>query len=312
LRIFLWIGLSLVLFCCFGLPRQARSQTNLGNSLASKTTKIVLLGTGTPNADPERSGPAVAIVVNDTPYLVDFGPGVVRRAAAAEKLGVKGLAPKNLRVAFVTHLHSDHTAGYPDLILTPWVLDRDKPLEVYGPPGLASMTEHILKAYKEDIDVRLKSGEPISKEGYKVIAHEIGLGVIYKDQNVTVTAFPVHHGTWKYAFGYRFDTPDKRIVISGDCTPSEEVIKNCDGCDALVHEVYSGVALAKRPIEWQRYHSNFHTSAEQLAELAAKARPKVLILYHQLMWTATESELLAEIRNGYKGTVISGHDLDIY
>src|SRR4026207_1678372 len=132
-------------------------QESTGNSSRSQ---VVLLGTGTPNADPERSGPSVAIVVNDTPYLVDFGPGVVRRAAAAFRKGVKGLAVKNLSRAFVTHLHSDHTAGYPDLILTPWVLERKEPLEVFGPKGIKPMTEHILKAYSADIDIRLNGGEP--------------------------------------------------------------------------------------------------------------------------------------------------------
>ncbi len=122
---------------------------------AAPRTQLVLLGTGTPNADPERFGPAVAIVVDDVPYLVDFGPGVVRRAAAAFARGIKGLDPKLLRTAFVTHLHSDHTAGYPDLIFTPAVLARDAPLQVYGPPGIRTMTDHVMKAWAEDVDVRL-------------------------------------------------------------------------------------------------------------------------------------------------------------
>jgi ribonuclease Z len=113
---------------------------------ASKT-KIVLLGTGNPGPDPDRSGPATAIVVSGTAYLIDFGPGVVRRAAAAflDK-DIKELEPTKLRVAFVTHLHSDHTVGYPDLIFTPWTVGRRVPLEVYGPKGLRAMTEHLLEA----------------------------------------------------------------------------------------------------------------------------------------------------------------------
>src|SRR5512134_2890972 len=98
-------------------------------------TQIVLLGTGTPSPDPDRSGPATAIVVNGTPYLIDFGPGVVRRIAAASQQGVPGLTVVNVRVVFVTHLHSDHTAGYADLILTPWSVGRSHALEVYGPKG---------------------------------------------------------------------------------------------------------------------------------------------------------------------------------
>ena len=104
--------------------------------------RVVLLGTGTPNAEPERSGPCVAVVVKDSAYIVDIGPGVVRRAAAAYNKGVKALKTTNLKIAFCTHLHSDHTAGYPDLIFTPWVEGRDVPLEMYGPPGIRDMTEH--------------------------------------------------------------------------------------------------------------------------------------------------------------------------
>ncbi|PYT02247.1 MAG: MBL fold metallo-hydrolase, partial [Acidobacteria bacterium] len=169
-------------------------------------TQIVLLDTGTPNADPARSGPSVAIVVNDTPYLVDFGPGVVRRASAAFQKGVKGLAVKNLSRAFVTHLHSDHTVGYPDLIFMPWVLDRKEPLQVFGPKGIKPMTAHILKAYREDINIRLNGGEPSNKTGYKVIAHDLKPGVVYRDENVTVKAFLVNHGSWREAYGFRFET----------------------------------------------------------------------------------------------------------
>jgi len=277
-----------------------------------RPTQIVLLGTGTPNADPDRSGPSVAIVVNDTPYLVDFGPGVVRRAAAAFQKGIKGLAVKNLNRAFVTHLHSDHTTGFPDLVFTPWVLERKEALEVFGPKGIKAMTGHILKAYREDIDIRLFGGEPSNKTGYKVVAHEIKPGVVYKDENVTVKAFLVNHGSWREAYGFRFETPDRTIVISGDCRPSPSVIQNCSGCDVLIHEVYSEAGFATRPAEWQRYHSGYHTSSRELAELATRAKPGLLVLYHQLFWGTSEDDLLKEVRAGYSGKVVSGRDLDVY
>jgi ribonuclease BN (tRNA processing enzyme) len=282
------------------------------NGSARTPAQIVLLGTGTPNADPDRSGPSVAIVVNDTPYLIDFGPGVVRRAAAAFQKGIKGLAVKNLNRAFVTHLHSDHTAGYPDLILTPWVLERKEPLEVYGPKGIKAMTGHILKAYREDIDIRLGGGEPSNNTGYKVIAHEIKPGIVYRDENMTVKAFLVNHGSWREAYGFRFETPDRTIVISGDCRPSPSVIQSCNGCDVLIHEVYSQAGFATRPPEWQRYHSRYHTSSRELAELASKARPGLLVLYHQLYWGTSDDDLLKEVRAGYAGKVVSGSDLDVY
>ena len=276
------------------------------------TSQIVLLGTGTPNADPERSGPSVAIVINDTPYLVDFGPGVVRRASAAFRRGIKGLEVKNLRRAFVTHLHSDHTAGYSDLILTPWTLERREPLEVFGPKGIKAMTAHLLKAYQQDISIRLRGGEPSNKTGHNVIAREIKPGVVYKDVNVTVKAFLVNHGSWGEAYGFRFEAPDRTIVISGDCRPTPSVIENCNGCDVLIHEVYSQTGFATRPPEWQKYHSRYHTSSRELAELASKAKPGLLVLYHQLFWGTSEEDLLREVRSGFSGKVVSGRDLDVY
>lgn len=274
-------------------------------------TKIVLLGTGTPIADPDRSGPAVAIVVNDTPYLIDCGPGVVRRAAAAHQSGIAGLEVQNLKRLFVTHLHSDHTAGYADLIFTPWVLGRDEPLVVYGPEGIREMTEHLTAAYAQDIRVRLDGLEPANDRGYRVQVHEIEPGIIYDDANVTVRAFSVRHGSWPQAYGFVFITPDRRIVISGDTVPAESVVENCRGCDVLIHEVYSAVRFETRSAEWQKYHSDFHTSTRELAEIASRAKPRLLVLYHQLFWGCSEEELLSEIREMYGGPVVSGGDLDV-
>ena len=276
-------------------------------------TKLVLLGTGTPNADPDRFGPSVAIVVNDTPYIVDFGPGVVRRASAAASLkGIVGLKPENLKIAFATHLHSDHTSGLADLILTPAVLDRHAPLVLYGPKGIKSMAEHILKAYEQDIEIRTKGLENGDPQAYIVDAREIKPGIIFKDANVTVKAFAVHHGQWKEAYGFRFETKDKIIVISGDCGPDAAIVEACNGCDILVHEVYAVAGFKKRPAMWQKYHSSFHTSTLELGEVANKAKPKLLVLYHQLIWSSNEQDAMLELQGVYKGAVKYGNDLDVY
>lgn len=275
-------------------------------------TQVVLLGTGTPNADPDRSGPAIAIVVDDTPYLVDLGPGVIRRAAAAFRAGVTGLAIQRLTRAFITHLHSDHTLGYPDFIFSPWVLGRRGPVEVYGPAGLQTMTDHLLLAYQEDLRIRVEGLEPSNPDGYKVIVHEIGPGVVYQDERVKVIAFPVEHGPTIQAFGFRVETPDKCVVVSGDTVPVPAMIEFSQGCDILIHEVYSAVRLAARPPEWRHYHSHSHTSTRELAELANQIRPGLLILYHQLTWGATDDDLLAEIRQVYDGPVVSGQDMGVF
>ena len=274
-------------------------------------TQIVLLGTGTPNADPDRSGPAVAIVVHDTPYLIDCGPGVVRRAAAAFRNGIAGLEVTKLKRLFLTHLHSDHTVGYPDLIFTPWVLERNEPLEVCGPPGTRRMTEFILAAYADDIDVRCHGPEQANDRGYRVNAREIAAGIGYQDENVVVTTFAVNHGRCP-ALGYKFTTPDKIIVISGDTRPVDSIIEQGQGCDVLIHEVYAAERLQSRPEKWRQYHAITHTSTYELADIAAQTEPGLLILYHQLFWGASEEELLDEIRPGYAGGVVCGNDLDVY
>jgi ribonuclease BN (tRNA processing enzyme) len=271
-----------------------------------RRTTVVLLGTGTPNAEPDRAGPAVAVVVGAQPYVVDFGPGVVRRAVAA------GIDPKKLNRAFLTHLHSDHTAGYADLILTPWTLEREEPLEVWGPPGLAAMTERLLAAYEADVNERLGGLEPANERGCSVIPHEVEpSGVIYEDEIVEVEAFAVDHGSWE-AYGYKFRTADRTVVISGDTAPTEIIAEKSRGCDILVHEVYSVAGFETVPPEWQAYHTAVHTSSRELAEIASRAEPKLVVLYHQLLWGVSEEELVAEVKERYAGEVVSGCDLDVF
>ncbi len=282
----------------------------------SEITKLVLLGTGNPNPSPDHSGCALALVVNDTPYIIDFGPGLVRQSAAlTPHYGgtIGGLKASKLKTAFLTHLHSDHTAGYPDLILTPWVMGRDEPMEVYGPLGIGSMTDHILEAYEEDIRYRVYGDEPTNDRGWRVNWHEFQEeGEIYRDSNIVVEAFPVTHGSWPNAWGYRFTTPDRVIVVSGDCKPSPKVVEYGKGADILVHEVYSQAGYETKSAEWKAYHAVHHTSTLELAEIAQKTRPGKVVLYHILFWGSSEAELLQEIHSVYKGEVIVGADLDIF
>src|SRR5215470_11033520 len=208
------LALPFLLLATFAAQAQTSSPPQTTQPSRTKT-QVVVLGTGTPRPD-DRSGPAVAVVVNGSAYLVDFGPGVVRRATlAAREKHIDALRPANLKIAFATHLHSDHTAGLSDLFLTPAVVGRGAPLELYGPPGLQDMARHIRAAYAKDIALRIEGLEQGDPKAYQINVHEIKPGVVYQDANVTVTAFPVPHGSWKFAYGYRFDTPDRSIVISG-------------------------------------------------------------------------------------------------
>lgn len=289
-------------------------------------TKLVLLGTGTPNAEPFASGPSSAVVVDGNAYLVDFGPGVVRQCAKAYENGIAALHPKNLRVAFCTHLHTDHTAGYPDLIFTPWVLERDVPLKVFGPKGLRAMTDHIEQAYAVDIDFRMNGFERANPVGYKADVTEIVPGIVYRDELVTVTALPVSHGTLE-SYAYLFETPDRKILISGDTCPLPVIAEYGKGCDILLHEVEYTGGLSQRTPQWQKYHRAVHTLSTDLAGIAQAAQPGLLVTYHRIYHldvfkpgqdtraevARREQLILQEIRDaGYTGRVVNGHDLEVY
>ena len=283
---------------------------------APARTQVVLLGTGSPPADPLRSGPATAIVVADTSYLVDLGPGIVRRAAAAAQKGIPSLAANRLQTAFITHLHSDHTVGYPDLIFSTWVQGRRAPLQVYGPAGLADMTKHIMQAWRADIDIRTKGMEQRTTTGLDVEAHEITPGIVYQDARIKVTAFPNAHGEWTSTFGYRFDTADRSIVVSGDTNPSDALIRQCQRCDVLIHEAYSDTYRPADMANWLDYRSRYHTTTSQLAQIAAKTNPALLIIHHRGVGLGdreiSEAQYIAEVHKGWSGRVVVGHDLDVY
>ena len=296
-----------------------------------KNTKLVLLGTGTPNACPDHSGPASAVIVNNRAYLVDFGPGVVRQASKAYFKGIDALRPDLLDIAFCTHLHTDHTTGLADLIYTPWVLEREKPLRLFGPAGLSDMAKYIEKAYSADLDMRLNGDEPANLTGYKTEVTQLSpgkedYGIIYADENVQVNAFTVKHGRLQ-SVAYRFITDEGVIVISGDTAPVPIMIEKAKDADILLHECQYTEGLACRTVDWQTYHRNVHTMSTDLASIARMAKPKLVVTYHRIYhmnildnrkdlkkeMEIRNEKILQEIRSaGFDGNVVNGQDLDIY
>ena len=273
--------------------------------------QILMLGTGTPVIDAAHSGTSIGILVRGSLYIFDAGPGVERRLLEAVATGMKF---DTIPAVFITHLHSDHTLGLPALVYYhgPNAAFRaGGPLTVYGPPGISAMMEHIHAAWADDRAVRTQVQRDSSS--WQVRGADVAAGVLYRDSNVVVKAFEVQHQPWPHAFGYRVETPDRVIVISGDTRPSDAIARECAGCDVLLHEVYSAVGLPKAPAQMQRYHASAHTSTYELAEIAAKAKPKLLVLYHQLYLGGTsDDDLVREVRSRYNGRVVSAHDLDVY
>jgi len=283
----------------------------LFSSAAPAQTSVILLGTGTPFPNPKTAGPATAVVVGQRVFLFDAGANVMRQINAA------GLPITGPEATFITHLHSDHTLGYADLILTSWVVRRQTPLQVYGPGGLKKMTNHLLAAYSEDIEIRTRGLEREVGEWLRVDVHEVTAGVVYNRDGVKVTAVPVPHGSWKFAYAYRVDTPDRSIVISGDTRPSEKLVEAAKNVDVLVHEVYlaKNVKPEVRPGGelWPQYMREFHTSELELGSIAAKANCKLLVMTHVMRFGGSDDELLSGIRKGgFTGNVSVGHDLEHY
>ncbi|MDQ6737015.1 MAG: MBL fold metallo-hydrolase [Gemmatimonadota bacterium] len=301
---------SLVILAALALGSAQGSPTAL-TARPDDSTIVVLLGTGTPVPDPLASGPATAVLVGDRVFLFDAGAGVMRRMAAAH------LPLNDVTALFITHLHSDHTLGYPDLIFTSWVMGRRRPLAVFGPHGTKVMTDDIIAAWAEDEDIRTNGLEHDAPNGFAVIVHEVTRGVVYDSGGVRVTAFPVLHGSWKESLGYRVDTPTRSVVISGDTRPSDVLIAEARGVDVLVHEVYPAARLApeKRPggEDWPHYMHEFHTSDVELGRIAVTANPRLLILTHIIRMGSSDAELLAGIRaGGFAGKAVVGHDLQRY
>ena len=280
---------------------------------ARETTSVILLGTGTPVPDHTTQGPATAVVVGKRIFLFDAGAGVMRQMEAA------GLPYRRGPIAgvFFTHLHSDHTLGYPDVILTTWDMGRRAPLRVVGPSGIQRLTDHIIAGWREDIEIRTNGLEHATPNGWRVNVLETVGGLVYDSLGVKVRAFGVRHGTWLWAFGYRIDTPDKSIVISGDTAPCDSIVDRARGVDVLVHEVYPEARLKPedRPggQDWPQYMKTFHTSDRELGAIAARAGPKLLVLHHIVRMGGTDEELVQGVRaGGYTGRVVIGRDLDRY
>lgn len=293
---------------------ETNDQVEIDNS---STTKIVMLGTGTPVPTPARSGPSVAIIVGDASYIFDFGPGVVRQASNLSPRfngPFDALRGKNLKTAFLTHLHSDHTVGFADLLLTAWTGGHRKaPLKLFGPEGIDELVEGTLSAYDTDIKYRLYGLEDTNNSGWRAETSIVAEGLVYEDENIKVHAFPVIHGSWPNAFGYRAETKDKVIVISGDLAPNDKIREYSKNADYLIHEVYCERGLVENiiPVR-QKYHRGNHTSTKELANLANEVKPGELILTHVLPFGCTYQEVIDEVTEDYSGKVTLANDLDIF
>ena len=273
-------------------------------------TRVVVLGSGTPNAEADRAGPGIAIVVDGQPWLVDCGHGVVQRVVQAQARGIIDWSTPDLTRLCLTHLHADHTVGLPDLLFTPWIHGRSAAVRIWGPAATHAMIDDIQRAWQQNTDEHLKA-HPASQAGFRARVQTMTPGAFHAEAGLTIAALPAEHGDLE-AYSYKFVTDDRIIVVSGDTKPVPGFAAWAGDCDILIHEVYSAARFPERSPEWQRYHSRVHTSTTELAKLASAIRPRLLLLVHQLFWGASPAELVAEVRAGYDGDVVSANDLDVF
>ena len=275
-------------------------------------TTLTLLGTGSPGCYPNAYQPAAVVVVDETPYIIDCGGGTVQRLSLAEANGESALAFHNLRTVILTHLHPDHTAGLADLIISTWIKGRQEPIVIYGPAGTQRMVDLLIEAYALGIAEHAGDDTPTKWPlFYKVV--EYTDGEILATADVTITAFRVSHGGME-TYGLKLVSADKTIVHAADTRPHPAVIEHARGCDILIHEVYSEQAVANPNLPFPAsYFRRMHTSTTELAEIAQEARPKRLVLTHQMhLGPISDDDLLQEITDLYDGEVIFGRDLDVF
>jgi ribonuclease Z len=281
-------------------------------SLASDF-KVTLLGTGVPTPRPDRFGPSTLIEAGDQKLLIDAGRG------ATIRLYQVGVPLGRIDALLLTHFHSDHTAGIPDLWLTGWLQShfaaRTKPFHVIGPAGANNLMSHLEKAYALDIKIRIED-EKLPPNGAAIVIEEFDSdGVVYDRGGVKVIAFEGDHGdAIKPAYGYRIEYGGRAVVISGDTRYNENVVKYGAGVDLLIHEV----AIVRPELASEPYIQRImahHTAAREAGTIFERARPKLAAFTH-LVFLANEQippasldDLIAETRQTYGGPLVVGEDL---
>jgi len=258
-------SVSLILFAALSV---AASGQNL---------RVTLLGTGSPQPRMDRFGPSILVEAGEKKLLFDCGRGATQRI---EQIRIPFTEVDAL---FLTHLHSDHVVGIPDLWLTGWARGRKVPLQVWGPAGTKEMMLHLKEAFQFDIQIR-QQDDRLPVRGVDVLAKDIEQGVVYDNAGIKVTAFAFDHGQVKPALGYRIDFAGHSVVLSGDTRYSENLLHFSQGTDVLIHEVIDPEAFRarNRSVSDERFRAiaGHHTTAEQAGTIFSRVKPKLAVYSH--------------------------------
>jgi ribonuclease Z len=269
-----------------------------------KDIRVTLLGTASgPRAFVDKAGISTLVEAGGERLLFDAGRGSMQRLVQA------GFPMNAVTKLFLTHLHSDHVIGVPDLMLSPWSAapERKVPLEIWGPVGTRDMMRHLEEAFAFDIHMRRDVDESFSPEGIKTLAHDIRPGKVYEKNGVTVTAFLVSHGLVKPSYGYRVDYAGRSVALSGDTSPNDNLVAVCKGVDVLIHEAIDVEVLRRLVPDKPRMDAIVarHTTPEQAASIFSKVSPRLAVFSH----SPGTAAIVEQTRSIYAGRVEMGEDL---
>lgn len=273
---------------------------------AGQDIRLTLLGTGAPPPVMNRFGPSILVEAGEQKFLFDAGRGALQRLAQ------HGVRWQDVDGVFLTHLHSDHVVGFPDLWLTGWLVGpgRDRPLRVWGPTGTKKMVSHLEQAYEVDIRFRMED-DGAAPSGIVVYAEDIREGEVLERDGLKITAFEVDHKPVEPALGYRVDYGARSVVLSGDTRVSQNLIRHARGVDLLVHEVVSPETFQSAGVSPERAKRviGHHASPEQAGEVFAKTNPRLAVYSHIVQPNATRQALIRRTRKTYQGPLEVGEDL---
>lgn len=269
--------------------------------------EVTLLGTGCPQVDTRRYGPANLVRVAGRAFLVDCGSGTTQRLLGA------GASGAGIDAVFLTHLHSDHIVDLFQLIVSSWHQGRDRPQRLFGPPGTRRYVDGLMTLWKPELELRIAHERRPSTLALEVEVVEYAKGEIWRDGGVVVRAVEVRHQPVRYAYGFVFEADGRRLAFSGDTAYSPELIAAARGVDVLVHECFIhreiSVLAGVRTAETLAAVASYHTLSHEVGRIAREAEAGCLVLNHFVPVRFDQEALLAEVRRDFAGPIVIGEDL---